>query len=187
MPHKVDISCPSCGGHAVFEFAEVVKITLKKDVQFFEQSELFDYYMFKDSCGHKRHGAVYYANLHGGSTSAISDLPEGYQSENWKHSKYLIRSHGTDLGAFCCAHCQARERYILQWPDDAYYSINYKGETLWAFNRESSIDLRDYIASKLRKTENYKWANFLLHVPAVFKKQNARDKVVKQINRLLTR
>ncbi len=32
MPHKVDINCPSCGELAVFEFAEVVRIKLKKDV-----------------------------------------------------------------------------------------------------------------------------------------------------------
>lgn len=32
MPHKVDINCPSCGERAVFEFAEVVRIKLKKDV-----------------------------------------------------------------------------------------------------------------------------------------------------------
>ena len=35
MPHKVDIKCPSCGEHSVFEFAEVVKIALRKNVSFF--------------------------------------------------------------------------------------------------------------------------------------------------------
>lgn len=38
MPHKVDIKCPSCGSRALFEFAEIVKISLKKDVPFFENS-----------------------------------------------------------------------------------------------------------------------------------------------------
>ncbi len=31
MPHKLDIRCPSCSSRAVFEFAEVVKINLKKE------------------------------------------------------------------------------------------------------------------------------------------------------------
>jgi len=185
MPHKVDIKCPACAEHSVFEFAEVVKIALKKDVPFFEQSDLFEYYLFKDSCGHNWHGATYYVNLHGGSTAAIRDLPEGYAPENWNHSKYLIRNHGLDLGAFSCTHCQTRKPYILQWPSDAFYSISYKGEVLWAFNRESAVELRDYIASNERKTEKYKWASFLLHIPTLFKKQNARDNVIKQINRVL--
>jgi len=185
MPHQVDIKCPTCEEHAVFEFAEVVKIALRKDVPFFEQSDLFEYYLFKDSCGHKWHGAVYYANLHGGSISAIRNLPEGYVPENWNHSKYLTRNHGLDLGAFGCTHCQTRKPYMLQWPSDAFYSISYKGEVLWAFNRESAVDLRDYIASTERKTEKYKWSRFLLHIPTVFKKQNSRDNVIKQINRVL--
>lgn len=185
MPHKVVIKCPACGGHCVFEFAEVVKIEFKKDVPFFEQSDIFEYSMFTDSCGHKWHGAVYFANLHGGSTDAITCLPEGYSPDYWSHSKYLTRSHGLDLGAFSCSHCQTRKPYILKWPQDAYYSISYKGEVLWAFNRESALDLRDYISSNERKINNFKWANFLLHVPTVFKKQNARDNIVKQINKVL--
>jgi hypothetical protein len=186
MPHQVDIKCPSCGERTIFEFAEIVKISLKKDITYFEDSDLFDYSIFKDSCGHKWHGAIYYANLHGNSTATIRDLPVGYKPDDWNHSKYLIRSHGTDLGAFCCDHCYARQPYILQWPKDAFYSISYKGEVLWAFNRESAIELRDYIASIDRETHNYKWASFLLHIPTSFKKQNARDNIVKQINRALS-
>ena len=186
MPHQVDIKCPSCGEQALFEFAEVVKISLKNNVPFFKESNLFDYSLFKDSCGHKWHGAIYYANLHGNSTAAIRDLPEGYNAGDWNHSKYLTRNHGTDLGAFCCSHCQTRQPYILQWPNDAFYSISYKGNILWAFNRESAVDLRDYIASDERKTVNYKWADFLLHIPTSFKKQNARNDIVKQINRALS-
>lgn len=185
MPHKVDIKCPVCGGHSIFEFAEVVKIALKKDVPFFEQSDVFDYSMFTDSCGHKWHGAIYFANLHGGSTDAITSLPEGYSPEHWDHSKYLTRNHSLDLGAFACSHCQTRKPYMLQWPQDAYFSISYKSEVLWAFNRESAVELRDYIASSERKTEKFRWSKFLLHVPTVFKKQNARDNIVKQINKVL--
>jgi len=185
MPHKVDIKCPSCGNHAVFEFAEVVKISLKKDVPFFEENDLFEYQMFKDSCGHKWHGAIFFANLHGGSTEVIRNLPEGYKPEDWNHSKYLCRSHGTDIGAFTCSHCNTRKKYILNWPNDAFFLISYKGHVLWAFNQESCVDLRNYILSNERSTSKYKWAGFLLHIPTVFKKQNARDHVVKHLNKLL--
>jgi len=185
MPHTVDITCPSCGEHALFEFAEVVKITLKKDVAFFEQSDLFEYYPFKDSVGHKWHGAAYFANLHGGSTKAIRELPEGYKPEDWNHSKYLTRSQGMDLGAVSCSHCHRRNPYILQWPNDAFYSVSVKGEVLWAFNRESAVDLRDYLASSERQTAKFKWASFLMHIPTRFKKQNTRDSLVKKVDKLL--
>jgi hypothetical protein len=185
MPHKVDIKCPLCDGHAIFEFAEIVRIEQKKDVQFFDSSDKFDYHMFKDSCGHKWHGAVYFASLHGGSTKALTNLPEGYSSKNWDHSKYLMRNHGLDIGAFTCSACHSREKYLLQWPSDAFYSITYKSQQLWAFNRESSVDLRDFIASNDRKTGDYNWASFLLHIPTLFKKHNAREHIVKKINKML--
>ncbi len=185
MPHKVDIKCPDCLGHAIFEFAEIVKIEQKKDVPFFESSDIFDYHIFKDSCGHKWHGAIYYALLHGRSTQAITNLPEGYMPSNWDHSKYLKRNHRLDLGAYSCSACHSRKKYILNWPYDAYYSVTYKGQQLWAFNHESSLELRDFIASNDRKTVNYSWSSFLLHIPALFKKKSARENIVKQINRLL--
>jgi hypothetical protein len=187
MPHKVDIRCPSCDEYAVFEFAEIVRISLKKDVPFFGKSVFFEYQMFKDSCGHKWHGAIYHANFHGGSTEPIRNLPEGYKPENWNHSRYLYRSHGSDLGAVSCSKCHMRKPYNLQWPSDAYFSLPIKGDVLWAFNRESAIDLRDYIASSERKTKDHKWSSFLLHIPTTFKKQNVRGSVVKQIDRLLAR
>lgn len=185
MPHKLDINCPLCGEHCVFEFAEIVRIKLKRDVPYFEKSDVFEYLVFTDSCGHKWHGAIYFANLHGGSTQAITNLPEGYSPCDWAHSKYLTGNHGPDLGAFICCSCQTRKPYTLQWPEDAYYSIGYKGQILWAFNRQSALDLRDYILSKERKIEKYQWAKLLLHVPTVFKKQSARENIVKLINKLL--
>ncbi len=185
MPHKVDIKCPDCSGHAIFEFAEIVKIDHKKDVPFFESSDIFDYHIFKDSCGHKWHGAVYYALLHGSSTKAITNLPESYIPSNWEHSKYLMRNHGLDLGAYSCSTCHSRKKYILNWPNDAYYSITYRGQQRWAFHHESSEELRDFITSSGRKTGNYRWSSFLLHIPAIFKKKSAREHIVKQINKSL--
>ncbi len=185
MPHKVDVKCPSCGEYALFEFAEVVKISLKKDISFFEASDLFEYRKFKDSCGHIWHGAVYYAGLHGRSTQAIRDLPQGYEPENWGHSKYLMRNHGTDLGSVTCNQCHLRTPYILDWPHDAFFKISVKGQELWAFNRESAVDLRDYIESTERKTDQYRWSRFLLHIPTTFKKQNVRDSVVKKLTKAL--
>ena len=151
MPHIVEIKCPSCAKLATFEFAEVVKISLKKDVGCFEESKSFDYKVFQDSCGHKWHGAIYYAGLHGGSVDAINGLPEGYSPENWAHSQYLYRNHGLDIGSVRCSNCDTRKKYTLNWPNDSYFSIVHKGQLLWAFDRESTVELRDFIASSERE------------------------------------
>ena len=186
MPHKLDVRCPSCSDIALFEFAEVVRIKLKKDVEYFNISKQFEYEMFTDSCGHKWHGAIFYAGLHGGSVNAINQLPRGYESEDWAHSKYLYRGHGLDIGSINCAGCNFRGKHQLSWPSDAYYLVEYKGNQLWGFNRESAMDLRDYIHSKDREIKGYKWSGFLLHIPTIFKKQGAREHVVKQLNKLLS-
>ncbi|MDH5433005.1 MAG: hypothetical protein OEY19_03605 [Gammaproteobacteria bacterium] len=185
MPHKVDILCPQCNELAVFEFAELVRIKLKKDIPFFQDSDLFEYHTFSDSCGHKWHAAIYFAGLHGSSVNAISDLPENYKPDHWAHSKYLTRSNETYLGSYACPACKTNNKHTLQWPEDAYYSIEHKGKVLWAFNRESATDLYDFLNGSTRKVDNFKWQHFLLHIPTVFKTAKARDSVVKKLAKLL--
>ena len=186
MPHTVNIKCPGCEANAIFEFAEVVKIKLKGDVPFFQESPLFDYEILEDSCGHRWHAAIYYSGLHGGSVAAISNLPEGYEPCDWEHSEYLYRGQGLDMGAVTCSKCSLMRRHILNWPQEAYYSINYKGQQLWAFNTESAQELLNYISSSNREVGDYKWRNLLLHVPTIFKKYKAREHVVKKLGALLS-
>ncbi|WP_210247206.1 hypothetical protein [Aliikangiella marina] len=185
MPHIVDIHCPNCLESAKFEFAEVVKIKLKKDVAFFKESNLFDYKLLVDSSGQRWHAAIYYPGLHGGSTLAIQGLPEGYKSSDWDHSRFLRQNRQPLLGSMSCKNCSQATKHLLRWPDEAYYTIEFKGSVLWAYHRESLIELRDFILSADRKEENYKWRNFLRHVPTTFKKQNARETVAKRLNRLI--
>lgn len=186
MPHLLDVRCPSCNARAVFEFAVIVRIRLREDVAFFQESRLFDYSVFQDSCGHNWHGAIYHAGLHGGSVEAIHTLPEGYSPGDWSPSRYY--SHLVDrlaIGSVVCRNCGLQRRHPLRWPEDAYYSIRYRDRQLWAFNRESATDLRDYIRNSHRDVDNYHWRNFLLHVPTVFKKRGAREYVVRHLDRLL--
>jgi hypothetical protein len=114
MPHVLDVRCPKCGSRAKFEFAEIVRIEKKLDISFFLNSKLFDYAIFKDYCGHNWHGAIFYLGLHGGNVKTISDMPEGYEPENWSHSKYLFRSHGLDLGSIRCSTCYYESKHNLK-------------------------------------------------------------------------
>jgi len=185
MPHKVDVRCEHCAGLAIFEFAEVVNIKLKKDVPFFKESSLFVYRLLPDGCGHQWHGAFFFSGLHG-SIKSITELPVGYSPEDWAHSKYLTRSPAFTLGSVSCKRCATNQMHALDWPSEAYYSIEYKNKQLWAFNRDSADELCRFINSHTRKEADFRWASFLLHIPTVFKSKKARESVVNKLNRLLS-
>ncbi len=185
MPHVLDINCPSCGKPAIFEFAETVRIALKQDIVFFQDSDLFECRRFQDSCGHYWHGAVFYALLHGGSTAVIEALPKGYLPAQWDHPSSLTRHRDTPLGAYRCGQCHEGGTHTLDWPHDAQYSMAYKGHVLWAFNRDSAVALRDFLSSNHRSTVNSRWQRFLSHVPTRFKDRKARARLVQLIERLL--
>lgn len=184
-PHRLDVACPTCQSSAEFEFAEVVRINLKTDVEFFQTCSSFEYQQFQDSCGHYWHGAVFFEGLHGCPRKAIHELPPGYSAKDWEHSRYLRSNRSYGLGSIRCAQCGLRGTHWLDWPDDAYYSIAYRGQVLWAFHRESALELQHYLLSTKRDVSHYRWASFLLHVPTIFKTHKARAAVAKQLQRLL--
>ncbi len=185
IPHHLDIVCPACRKRAEFEFAEVVRIKLKSNVEFFQKSSLFEYRQFHDSCGHLWHGAAYFQGLHGQPQQAIQELPDGYAASDWDHSRYLENRSGWPVGSIRCSQCHLCSKHVLRWPEDAYYSITYRNHVLWAYHRESAVDLMHYVLSKERSRSRYRWSFFLLYVPTVFKVGKARESVVKQLNRLL--
>jgi hypothetical protein len=186
MPHIVDIRCPACGGHAEFEFAETVRIKLKKDVEFFKKSKLFEYRFLRDSCGSGWHAAVYYPRVHGFSTDVLDDLPAGYSPADWNHSRYLCPRHlRCSHGAVDCFECKLRQKHVLSWPDEAFYQIVFRRKVLWAFHRESAVEIRDFIASADREAAAFRWRLLLRHLPKEFLAAKARDGIVKRLDRLL--
>lgn len=185
IPHRVDVLCPQCRQRAAFEFAEIVRIKLKRDVAFFQASSVFEYRQFQDSCGHLWHAALYFEGLHGSPEQAIHALPPGYAANDWAHSRYLRSRCDFPVGAIRCAHCQLRQKHALRWPDDAYYSLAHRGQVLWAYDRESAVELLEFLSSTTRKESRYRWTSFLRHVPTSFKTSRARDAVTRQLRKLL--
>ncbi|MEJ7805000.1 MAG: hypothetical protein WKG03_03640, partial [Telluria sp.] len=185
MPHRLDVACPTCGQRAEFEFAEVVRISLKSDVAFFQKSCTFDYQTFQDSCGHLWHGALFFEGLHGSPGQAIHQLPPGYLAENWAHSKYLRSADSLRSGAIRCAHCCLRAKHQLAWPNDAYYAVAHRRQVLWAFYRESAVELLDYLSSTKRDVSKYRWASFLLHIPSIFSKRSINPRLFRKSRRWL--
>jgi hypothetical protein len=65
------------------------------------------------------------------------------------------------------------------------FQIDYRGQVLWAYHRESAQELRSYIASEDRSREGYRWECFLWHIPTAFLTAKARDAVVERLDRIL--
>ncbi|KAF1055017.1 MAG: hypothetical protein GAK43_00556 [Stenotrophomonas maltophilia] len=185
MPHRLEVRCPECAGRAEFEFAELRRIERRDDVAFFQEHPHFLYRQYADGCGHLWHGALYFAGLSGDPRRVLDGLPEGYAPCDWLHSRYLSRSHGQDIGSIDCPGCGLRRRHELAWPGDAWYLVAHRGHLLWAFHRESALELLDYLQSSERNLRRYRWRAFLLHVPTPFKVRKARDAVCRQLLRLL--
>jgi hypothetical protein len=186
MPHRLDVRCPACRRRAEFEFATAVRIALRKDIAFFTSSATFEHRFFRRrEISTSWHAALFYPGLHGGVRAIGSDLPEGYAATDWSHGKLLWRRHGLDVGSVVCAACGHRGKHALAWPADAFFQLDLRGETLWAFHRESALALRAFIASTARDRSKAKWRSFLLHVPSHFLGAKARAEVVKRLDRLL--
>lgn len=185
MPYSVEVRCPACSGLASFEYSEVVKIRLRKDIPFFQESKYFDYQQRVDSCGHAWHAALFFHGLHLKDPGALKGLPEGYQPSDWSHSQYLMQRRRSEFGTLQCGRCNARKRHQIKWPADAWHQVSVKDRVLWAFHRESAMALRDYIASSKRDPKLHPWISFLLHIPQEFLASGVRSRVVKGLQRLL--
>lgn len=185
MPHVVSVRCPKCDLEAKFEFAEMKKIELKRDIPFFQNSDLFEYCFFESTGSGRWHAAFYFHGLRSNSTAEIKGLPDGYRPEDWHHTHYLTRSHDYDIGTIRCSACFLRRIHVLNWPEESYFQVEYKQQVLWAFDRETVVTLIEYIGSQDRQSSQYKWSSFLRHIPSHFLKANARNLIVKKLGKLL--
>ena len=187
MPHIVSVRCPDCGAQAKFEFAEGRRIELRKDIAYFQTSKDFDYATVRDYGGGNCHVAVYYHGLGRRALGSINDLPDGYTQDDWQHSRYLMRSHDSHTGAISCAKCGLQITHHLDWPTDAFFQIEFWGNVLWAFDRESASELLTYIASEDRTRQNFVYKSFLMEIPTVFLTRKARETVVKKLAAVLAK
>ena len=117
---------------------------------------------------------------------AVDDLPEDYKPSDWHHSVSQGSPRRVDLGTLVCPACGKRRKHTLDWPQDAYYQIEHRGEVLWAFDRECASELLEYVKSSDRKREGYRYKLFLMKVPGVFLGQKVRGAISKKLQGLLS-
>ena len=185
MPHRVAVTCSECAREAVFEFAERVTIKTNDDLHWFEKSQHFDCLKQADTNGQYYHSAIYYHGLMGNTLPLISDLPRGYEIEDWAHSEHKFRPLADWLGTLVCECCGKRSKHTLDWPREAYFQIEYRNQILWAFDRASTAELIDYICASHRRPDDFIYWPFLMKIPHVFLTRQARETVVKRLRKRL--
>lgn len=182
LPNGVEVTCPHCAGCATFTFAHVFRLE-KKDVHLFEGRQ-FEIKQFNQRFAHKWTGVLFFPPLL--DASWREKLPEKYQgTSTWEHRANSAFTDGTDLGLICCYQCMAKQKHRLEWPNDAFYSLEFKGHSLWAFNKQMMLQIRDYIQAKDRDAVFESEPIVIRHLPTIFKLAKNREILVKKINKLI--
>lgn len=89
-------------------------------------------------------------------------------------------------GVSICGACGNSNEHVLQWPKDAYYAVEVDGKALWAWTRDATIALKDFIASNDREPSAYPGhERFLRHIPKEFLLAKHRELAVRRLQRLL--
>ncbi len=190
------IKCPSCGEAAKFAFA-TYQIFKKNDEEYFRKSKDFEVFRGQHSHGSFYHAALYYPGL-GNSLENINDLPEDYKPNMWRHPYWYVTlpKELENTGSIRCSSCLIQRKHSLNWPNDAYFQITYKGKVLWAFDRKYTLKLLSYIESKERKKRIVGYSGkpwntiysqdwFLRHIPEHFQSAKARPEIVKKLKSIL--
>jgi len=183
FPNMVSILCPCCQKEAQFCFVVIVPIHKKEDISYFQKRKDFRYERFI-SRGVVWHAAVYFPGLIHTEPTSIQDLPQGYCPQKLAHPRYLKEHQDYPWGTLTCSHCVLSKKHKLHWPQDAYYHITYKGDRLWAFDRQMFLSIHQLIASTQRsKIENANY--FLRFIPKQFLAAKARSTICSRIEKRL--
>jgi len=190
LPDVVSVRCPACGVEARFEYASYVSIPERKYIDYFKRSDHFEYVNEDTLHGRMTHLAVYFHGLNGNTLHTINDLPEPFKTTDWERPWSAAGStdrffRDFDHGVISCVACGLRCKHQLDWPNDAWFQIAYRGHVLWAFDRQSATMMLSYIAGDDRSPSKFRHSRFLRKIPAHFLAAKARGAVVKKLEALL--
>ena len=174
-PDEIEIRCPRCDGPAVFRFAVAAYVDSKVERAEVADHSAYDLETTVQWANNRRSVAVYYPDL---------DLSKTLSFEGAGLARYYFREFA-DRGMCLCRSCGHRDRHRLRWPEEAVYSCQVRGKTLWAWTREHTVVLRDYIASTVRDRPKFRHRFFLMRVPSHFLSAKHRDEATRKLDRLL--
>jgi hypothetical protein len=166
-PEKFNVHCPSCGECAVFD-EPFAFMTDKRNAP--------------DGVLVHRWGAWFVVEKYpllmpwkaprgSHQTIVFSDWRKG-------HGDYVYLKRGVVR----CDSCYHSRAHTLNWPDDAYFQWDIRGDILWAWSADHARILLDYISGKERNiSRDTPYASSLRKVPKQFLSSKVRDLVIKRI------
>lgn len=160
IPNHIDVHCRECGGRAVM-----------KDPFFVERGKAAsDILADPNARGLRVGGAV-----------VVERFPDALRWSEARAKRFSFADGA--LGVVSCAKCVSRYAHTLSWSADAFYRVEYRGESLWAWNREYLVIVRDFIASPARDT----YASYYLRrkIPKFFLLAKHRAGIVAEIDAVL--
>ncbi|SDM24741.1 hypothetical protein [Maricaulis salignorans] len=93
-------------------------------------------------------------------------------------------------GRLSCLGCGLNRTHEVDWPREAFYQLEYRGETLWAFDRAMMADIAAYLGAgpdrdTVRRQSPH--ATRLMRLPKTFLSARARETLITKIEALLGR
>lgn len=170
MPLKpIHVRCPKCGEFARFE-------------------EPFAFYSARTAT------AVAHQRSHQwGSWLVIERFPTQFSWQAPANSGQFLRDGGDNggegyplltHGLTQCGNCHHQSKHQLNWPQDAYWQWEIRGDTLWAWDRDHAESILAYVQETRRPART---SLLLRYIPSHFLSAKVRDLVVQKITRSLQR
>lgn len=75
----------------------------------------------------------------------------------------------SSVGIVDCPSCGFQKAQTIKWPQDAYFQIDVRGHTLWAYCKQHMLDILAFLQSKQRDA-------FVRNFSQKLKKQNTENK-----------
>lgn len=86
-------------------------------------------------------------------------------------------------GLIQCGHCHFNRKHKLDWPADAYWSWEVRGELLWAWDERHAFIILEFVKQTTSRPSRH--SPRLRHIPAHFFSAKVRDLVVQKMERSL--
>ena len=164
----IDIACPSCGKLAKFE-------------------EPFEFVMQGEERSIDLDSTHQWGEMH-----VIERFPNQIPWEAPKNKSAFLRGskdNGEDgyplltNGLVRCSHCHINTKHRLNWPQDAYWQWNIRGELLWAWDKNNAFEILAFIKATQRPTRKY---TSLRYIPSHFLSAKVRELVVNKMQKSLS-
>lgn len=119
---------------------------------------------------------------------------EETEKGRWQLLDSAKSSTATLTGKLSCKECGYSKNTSISWPDDAFYQFEIKGKHVWAWNKDTLLLLRDWVASNQRVADDfikpyqlntYVYHNFLANLPKHIVLAKNRAAILKKIDALL--